>query len=461
MCGIIGIKGKANAAKELFMGLLALQHRGQDSCGITTYKEERFYQKKGNGLVERILNQKEIERLKGDVGIGHVRYPTIGSGDIEDAQPFYTNSPYGITMVHNGNIVNYFELRKKLGKKRHINSLCDTEIILNIFADNLDRNPFRAARAVMDEVNGSYSVVTYIASIGLFAFRDPHAIRPICFGEKNGGYIFASESIALDVLGYNVIRDLAPGEGILINDNGRVESKIIKKGVPKHCIFEYIYFSRPESILDGLSVYEARLNLGRELAKEVHKRGFLPDTIVPIPDTARPASISLAEALGVPYREGLIKNRYVLRTFIMPREEERIRYLRYKLNPIRRELEGKKILLIDDSIVRGNTSREIISIVRRMNPKRVCFASSAPPIRHPCFYGIDIQTRRELVARNRSIEEIRKFIKADGLVYQTLEGLERAIGKKNFCSACFDGEYPTEIRGKDVMELEEEREKNF
>jgi len=456
MCGIIGIKGQ-RVAKEIFVGLLALQHRGQNSAGISTYDGERFYTKKGNGLASQVLSGDSLTRLRGGEGIGHVRYPTIGSGDEEDAQPFLTNSPFGIVMAHNGNVVNYFELRNVLGEKRHLNSFCDLEVLLNIFADNLKRDPFEAAGAIMEITNGAYSVVSIIAGIGLFAFRDPQAIKPLIFGRKGRHYMFVSESVVLQILGYNVIKDLAPGEGILVDEQGKVTQRILKEGTPSHCIFEYIYFARPESIIDGISVYQARLALGIELAKEIKKKEIRPDVVVPIPDTSRPQAIAVAEELKVPYREGLIKNRYILRTFIMSTEEERIRYIRYKLNPVINELKGKKVLLIDDSIVRGNTSRQIVQVVKTAGPKEIYFASSAPPIRNPCFYGIDMQTRSELIARKKKEEEIRALLKVDALVYQTLDGLKTAIGEKGFCRACFDGNYPTKIKEEEAMEIEKER----
>ena len=459
MCGIIGIKGNDEVAKELFVGLMALQHRGQNSAGINTYDGERFYSKKGNGLVSHVLTGNSLKRLRGTIGIGHVRYPTIGRGDEEDAQPFLTTSPVGISVVHNGNIVNYFELRRSLGEKRYLNSFCDTEVILNIFADNFTNDPFEAGRVIMDKTNGAYSILAVVSGVGLFAFRDPNAIRPFVFGRKGENYIFTSESVVLQILGYNIIKDLAPGEGILVDENGRVTQKMLKKGSPRHCIFEYIYFARPESVLDGLSVYKARLSLGKGLAKEVKRRGIRPDVVVPIPDTSRPTAIALAEEIGVPYREGLIKNRYILRTFIMSTDDERMRHIKYKLNPLIDELKGKKVLLVDDSIVRGTTSRQIVRVVKNAGTKEIYFAISAPPIRNPCYYGIDMQTRSELIAREKNEDEIRDILKVDALIYQTLDGLKEAIGKENFCRACFDGDYPTKIKGKEILEIEEKRKR--
>ncbi len=459
MCGIIGIKGSEDVAKELFVGLLALQHRGQNSAGITTYDGERFYYRKDNGLVSHVLSEDSIRSSKGSIGIGHVRYPTIGAGGGEDAQPFLINSPVGIAMVHNGNIVNYFELRRTLEKRRYLNSFCDVEVMLNIFAERLDKDPFEAACKIMEMANGGYSVLAVVSGIGLFAFRDPYAIRPFIFGRRGDNYIFASESVVLQILDYTVIGDLEPGEGILVDETGKVTRKKIKQGTPRHCIFEYIYFARPESFLDGISVYQARLSLGKELVKEAKKKGLKPDVVVPIPDTSRPTAIALAEELGVPYREGLIKNRYIPRTFIMSTDEERLMQVKYKLNPVINELKDKKVLLVDDSIVRGTTSRQIVKVVRNAGAKEIYFAISAPPIRNPCYYGIDMQTRSELIAREKNVDEIRDILKADALIYQTLDGLTRAIGKDRFCRACFDGDYPTEIRGKDILEIEEKRKR--
>lgn len=399
--------------------------------------------------------------MEGNIGIGHVRYPTIGSGDPEEAQPFYTNSPFGIAIAHNGNVINYQFLKEKLisEKRRHINTSSDVEVILNILADRLEEEPpLDAVKAVMDKVNGSYSCISFIAHKGMLAFRDPHGIKPLILGHRGDDFCLASESIALDALGYEIDRDVHPGEAIFIDMDRRVTTKVIKEDVPRHCIFEYIYFARPDSIMDGLTVYETRLALGRELANQVKKVKLKPDVVIPVPDTARTTALSLAQELGVPYREGLIKNRYIGRTFIMPRDAKRIEQVRYKLNPIKKEIENKGVLLVDDSIVRGTTSKAIVNLVRRVNPKELCFASSCPPLKYPCFYGIDMQTRGEFIARTKSIAEIQQEIGIDKLIYQSLEGMLRAVGNTpSYCIACFNGDYPTRVTEGEMIEIEKER----
>ncbi|MCK4352396.1 amidophosphoribosyltransferase [candidate division WOR-3 bacterium] len=506
MCGVIGIFGERDVASKLWLGLIAIQHRGQDAAGIITYaqhsanKDGRFYLKKGKGTVQSLFNPQDLTRLKGSIGIGHVRYPTIGAGDPEDAQPFYTNTPFGIAIAHNGNVINYESLRKWLVNKRHrhINTKSDVEIILNVLASELETNMwapsiggekpvFEAVKRVMERVTGSYSCISFIANIGLLAFRDPHGIKPLKFGCKveaeastypTGGslstypaegskfnnFCFASESVALDTLGYDEIRDVNPGEAILIDLKGKVISKVIKPPSPRHCIFEYIYFARPDSVLDNVSVYETRLRLGEELAKKIKKSGLKPDVVIPVPDTARATALSLANTLGVPYREGLIKNRYVARTFIMPRDERRLEYVRYKLNPVKQEIQGKKVLLVDDSIVRGTTSKAITSLVRKAGAKKIYFISSCPPLKYPCFYGIDMQTKQDFIAREKSISEIKAQIGVDELIYQSLEGMLRAVGdtevrsaKNSYCTACFTGNYPTQIPVKEIKRIEKER----
>ena len=417
MCGVIGLYEDKEVAQELWLGLISLQHRGQDTAGIVTYEDGRFHLRKGKGTVQSFFTSKDWNILKGKIGIGHVRYPTIGGGDSEDAQPFYTNSPFGIAMAHNGNVINYQELKELLvrERRRHINTSNDVEIILNLLASELGRarqssllqnganTIFEAVKRVMEMVNGSYSCVCFIAGQGLLAFRDPHGIKPLKFGWKGKNFCFASESVALDTLGYREMRDVEPGEAVFINLNREVSSKVIKKLAPRHCIFEYIYFARPDSIIDGVWVYEARFRLGEELARRVKAHRIKPDVVMPVPDTARTTALSLAQTLGVPYREGLIKNRYIGRTFIMPRDSRKI--VQQKLNPVRCEIEGKRILLVDDSIVRGSTSRAIISLVREAGARAIYFASSSAPLKYPCFYGIDMQTRQEFV------QEIRVLMK--------------------------------------------------
>jgi amidophosphoribosyltransferase len=483
MCGILGICGSGNIVSELYHGLGALQHRGQDSAGIIT-SDRQFHLKKGNGLVQNIFNTKNLGRLNGKVGIAHVRYPTIGGGDAEDAQPFYINAPFGIAMAHNGNVTNYSELKESLEKESfyHLNSRCDIEIILNIFAEELARSNlrkfspvdvFKSVSAVFKRVEGSYSVVGIIADKGLFAFRDPHGIKPLVFGKKGDDYAFASESVALDILGYKFERDVAPGEVIFVQEQEpffkaqrQLFSKQIAKKTHTPCIFEWVYFARPDSIIDGINVYEARLRLGEELSKTVLKKNIKADVVVPVPDSAKPAATAMASILGLPYREGLVKNRYIGRTFIMPFQEAREVSVRQKLNPIKTEIRNKKVLLVDDSIVRGTTSREIINLVRNAGAKEVYLAVTCPPLRYPCVYGIDMQTKKEFIARNKNEDRISEEIGSDKLIYQTLDGLIKAVSKKTtikssdknkFCTACFTGIYPTKIDERMFREMEQDR----
>uniref|UniRef100_A0A7V3ZTP7 Amidophosphoribosyltransferase n=1 Tax=candidate division WOR-3 bacterium TaxID=2052148 RepID=A0A7V3ZTP7_UNCW3 len=471
MCGVIGIYSNRDCVYEIYEGLLALQHRGQDSAGIITY-DGMFHLKKGNGLVTAVFNEKNIARLKGNIGLGHVRYPTIGFGSLEDAQPFCINYPFGLAMAHNGNVTNYYQLREELEKKfkRKLSSYSDVEVILNIFGVALEKHIrnknifwslWQATKEVFKYVKGSYSVVGIIADYGIFAFRDPLGIKPLCFGKKNDSYIFASESVALDMLDYELVRDVYPGELIFIDKEKKVHFKRIKKTNSYPCIFEYVYFARPDSIIDGIGVYEARLRLGEELGKECLKAGLKPDVVIPVPDTARAAAARVSEIFNVPLREGLIKNRYIPRTFIMPTQKERELKVKQKLNPIKSEIENKKVLVVDDSIVRGTTSKEIVNLLRKAKAKEVYLAITCPPLRFPCVYGIDMMTRGEFIAKKYSEEKIREIIGADKLVYQTIEGLLRGVGsgKKNFCTACFTGIYPTKIKKKELEKLEKERMK--
>jgi len=487
MCGILGVCGSGNIVGELYNGLGALQHRGQDAAGIITF-DQRFHLKKGNGLVQNIFNHKNTARLNGNMGIGHTRYPTIGGGDAEDAQPFYINVPLGIAMAHNGNVTNYTELKNSLEKNSfyHLNSRCDVEAILNVFSNELAGKNlrkfspelvFQAVHNVFKKVRGSYSVVGIIANKGMFAFRDPQGIKPMVFGRRGDNYAFASESVALDILGYQLERDVAPGEVIFIQEQEpffkaqrQFFSKRLIKKTHTPCIFEWIYFARPDSIIDDINVYEARLRLGEELTKEIIKRNIKADVVVPVPDSAKPAATAIAEKLGLPNREGLVKNRYIGRTFIMPLQETRENTVRQKLNPIRSEIKGKKVLLVDDSIVRGTTSRGIINLVKNAGAKEVYLAVTCPPLRYPCVYGIDMQTKNEFIARNKNEEKIAKEIGADKLIYQTLNGLIKAVSirkftsvigndKNKYCTACFNGMYPTKISDSIFREIEQDRRK--
>jgi len=457
MCGIIGITGDERAIDKIYPGLLALQHRGQDAAGTATF-ESGFHLKKGNGLVLSVFNAKNIERLNGNTGIGHVRYPTVGSGSAEDAQPFIITTPYGIALAHNGNLVNFFDLKKDLidNELRYLNSNCDAEVILNILSVELGKmnlkrltpeKLFAALGHVYRKLIGSYAVVSIIANKGLLAFRDKNGIKPLVMGRNGRSYCFASESVALDLLGYKEMTDVLPGQAVFVDSDNECHVRHIERGSKAACIFEYVYFARPDSIIDGIGVYEARLRLGEELGKECLKQGLKPEVVMPIPDTARGAALMVAEVLGVKHREGLIKNRYIYRTFIMPTQAQRIEAVRLKLNPIKKEIAGKDILLVDDSIVRGNTSREIISLVRSVGARKVYYALYSPPLRFPCVYGIDMQTKGEFIARDRSIDQIRASVNADSLVYQTVAGLVRGVGEGStgFCTACFTGAYPTAI----------------
>lgn len=472
MCGIIGYIGKERAIDKIYPALMTLQHRGQDSAGAVTY-ENGFHLKKGNGLVTTVFNSKNIERLKGTVGIGHVRYPTVGSGHEEDAQPSIITIPYGIAMAHNGNLVNYFDLRKQLATEdlRYFNSNCDVEVILNLLSVMLMRihlrqlDPdrlFKALARVYKRLIGSYAVVAVIADRGLLAFRDPLGFKPLVFGRNEHGYCFASESVALDLLGYHDMKDIVPGQAIFIDDQQRLYTKQITRVSQKKnaaCIFEYVYFARPDSIIDGIGVYEARLRLGKELGKQIARTGLKPDVVIPVPDTARASAQMVAEVLKVKYREGLIKNRYIHRTFIMPTQADRIEAVRLKLNTIRSEIADQEVLLVDDSIVRGNTSREIIALIRESGARKVYFASYSPPLQFPCVYGIDMQTRGEFIARERTPTQIREQIGADVLFYQTIEGLKKGVGRgaREYCTACFTGRYPTEIPALLMEHIEADR----
>lgn len=477
MCGFIGVIGAEAAARDIYEGLLAIQHRGQDAAGIITY-DGRFHVKKGEGLVRDIFSAANFERLKGGLGIGHVRYPTVGSGGGEDAQPFVVNYPYGVAMAHNGNVANYEDLRADLELRslRHLYSGCDVEVVLNVFANALASAAagefrldvyYEAVRSVYREVRGAYSVVGFLAGRGLFAFRDPHGIKPIAMGRRREGgrdaYAVASESVVLTALGYEVLPWGRPGEAVFVDLDGNVHRRQVAEPDHHPCVFEFVYFARPDSTIDGISVYRARIRMGERLAETFRSTGLAADAVVPVPDSARTAALSMAQALGVPYREGLVKNRYVGRTFLMPSDAERRRSVRHKLNAIEEEFAGKDVLLVDDSIVRGNTSRQIVRLARSAGARRVFFASTAPPIVHPCVYGIDMSTRREFVARGRSPAEIAREIGAEAVVYQELPDLVGAVTEgqshvDRMCTACFSGSYPTgDITPEMLLRIEEER----
>lgn len=480
MCGFLGVVGVEGAVREVYEGLLAIQHRGQDAAGIVTYDGARFHVKKGDGLVRDIFTVANVERLRGPLAVGHVRYPTVGSGGGEDAQPFSVNFPFGIAMAHNGNVANYEDLKGELSREglRILFSGCDVEVILNVFAGALARaagdGRFRlsayhqAVAEVYRSVRGAYSVVGFVAGHGLFAFRDPYGIKPIAFGRKakpGGGfsYAVASESVVLTTLDYELLPWKTPGEALFIGLDGEIDVARISE--PRHhpCVFEFVYFARPDSYLEGVSVYRSRIRMGERLAATFRQEGLSADVVIPVPDSARTAALAMAQSLAIPYREGLVKNRYVGRTFIMANDGERKRSVRQKLNAIEEEFRGKDVLLVDDSIVRGNTSRQIVALARSAGARRVLFASTAPPLVHPCVYGIDMSTRREFLARDRTLPEIAEWIGADAVLYQTLDDLVDAVSGDRpdlprMCTACFSGEYPTgDITPRMLLQIEEER----
>ena len=469
MCGVVGIVHTDGTLvnQEIYDALTILQHRGQDAAGIVTCAGDRFFQRKDNGLVKDVFRTRHMRELIGAMGIGHVRYPTAGTSSSAEAQPFYVNAPYGIVMGHNGNLTNADELREQIWRQdlRHLNTNSDSEVLLNVFAHELLRqntltptpeDVFAAIRRVHRRVRGGYATVGMIAGLGVFAFRDPHGLRPLIVGEREneaGGkdYIVASESVALDSLGYRIVRDVAPGEAVVMTADGQLLFEQCHDS-PQHapCIFEFVYFARPDSIIDGISVYKARLRMGRKLGEKILREWPENDidVVMPIPDTSRTSALQLAETLGKPYREGFIKNRYIGRTFIMPGQQLRKKSVRQKLNPVPLEFEGKNVLLVDDSIVRGTTSGEIVQMARDAGARKVYFASAAPPVRYPYVYGIDMPAASELIASNKTVEEIAEFIGADRLIYQDLDDLVEAVRAGNpvvpcFDTSCFSGEYVT------------------
>jgi amidophosphoribosyltransferase len=468
MCGIVGIVAHTPVNQLLYDGLLLLQHRGQDAAGIVTTAGPVFHMFKGPGLVQNVFRTRNMRELCGNAGIGHCRYPTAGSAfsDLE-SQPFYVNSPFGITLGHNGNLTNSEALKRELWEQdfRHVNTNSDSEVLLNVLALELERaaqharlDPdaiFRAVVGVHKRCRGAYAVVAMIAGYGLLAFRDPFGIRPLIVGhaEALGGteHIVASESVAVEALGFKVLRDVAPGEAVFVDLTGRMHARQCADN-PRlsPCIFEFVYLARPDSIIDGTLVYEARINMGSALARKI--RGMPQaqdiDVVIPIPDSSRPSALQLANELGIKYREGFIKNRYIGRTFIMPGQAIRRKSVRQKLNPIGMEFADKVVLLVDDSIVRGTTSREIVQMAREAGARKVYFASASPPVRFPNVYGIDMPTPRELVATGRTEAEIAGEIGADLLIYQDLEALKEAVRNTNprlseFEASCFDGKYVT------------------
>src|SRR5580700_1188722 len=466
MCGIVGIVGTTPINQRLYDALTVLQHRGQDAAGIMTAHEGRLCSRKGAGLVRDVFEQQHMLALQGNEGIGHVRYPTAGCDSVSEAQPFYVNAPYGICLAHNGNLTNAAELAEVLIRedRRHLNSESDSEVLLNVFASELQRvgtprmtpaDIFAAASAVYRRCRGGYAVVAMVIGHGILGFRDPNGIRPLVLGSRRTPrgteYMLASESVALDMLSFELVRDVAPGEAVFIDEQGRMHSQQCIATV-RHtpCIFEYVYFARPDSIIDNISVYRARMRMGERLAAKIMREhpNHDIDVVIPIPDTSRTSALQMAQLLGIKYREGFNKNRYIGRTFIMPGQEQRERSVRRKLNAIELEFRGKNVLLVDDSIVRGTTSAQIIDLAREAGAKKVYFASAAPPVRFPNVYGIDMPAANELVASERTVEEVASLIGADWLIYQDLEDLVAACRHddariEEFDTSCFSGEYVT------------------
>jgi amidophosphoribosyltransferase len=475
MCGIAGIVSSDDVNQELYEALTVLQHRGQDAAGIVTCERDRFNLRKDSGLVRDVFHTRHMLNLRGRMGIAHVRYPTAGCTSTAEAQPFYVNSPYGISLAHNGNLTNAELLKEELfaQDQRHINTDSDSEVLLNVFAHELQElgklrvgpeDVFRAVAAVHQRCRGAYSVVAMITGFGIIAFRDPYGIRPLVFGARETAtgtdYMIASESVALDVLGFKLIRDVQPGEAVVIEKNGRLHTRQCAESVlHSPCIFEFVYFARPDSIIDNISVYKARLRMGDKLAEKILR--LRPDhdidVVIPIPDTSRTSALQLANKLGVKYREGFIKNRYIGRTFIMPGQQLRKKSVRQKLNAIDLEFKDKNVLLVDDSIVRGTTSTQIIQMARDAGARKVYFASASPPVRYPNVYGIDMPAAHELIAHGRSEQEVQDELGADWLIYQDLTDLIAAVQKGNpsisrFDTSCFDSDYVTGDINQDYLD---------
>ena len=480
MCGIVGVISTSPVNQLIYDALLLLQHRGQDAAGIATQLDRKFFMHKAKGMVRDVFRTRNMRALPGNAGLGQVRYPTAGNAfSEEEAQPFYVNAPFGIVMVHNGNLTNAQALRAELFSidHRHTNTESDSEVLLNVFAHELEMasrgvplqpdDVFAAVQAVHKRIRGSYAVIALIAGHGMVAFRDPYGIRPLAMGRSGDGtWMVASESVALEGTGHQFERNVEPGEALFITLDGQVHARQCAQQPSLHpCIFEFVYLARPDSVLDGISVYQARLNLGETLAKRVIST--VPpneiDVVIPIPESSRPSAMQLAQLLGIPYREGFVKNRYVGRTFIMPGQAVRKKSVRQKLNVIGSEFKGRNVLLVDDSIVRGTTSREIVQMAREAGARKVYMASAAPPVRYPNVYGIDMPTSSELVAHGRTLDEVRQIIGCDALIYQDVEAMKKAIGSLNprlsgFDASCFDGVYVTgDVSPEQIQQLNEGR----
>ncbi len=471
MCGIIGVVGNGNAASEIVNGMTTLQHRGQDSAGAVTF-DGNFHIRKGAGQVSTVFSEQDMLALKGNCGLGHVRYSTMGSTDAVDAQPIAVNYPFGLAMVHNGNVVNFNQLRRKLYEDHHrlLDTSNDVALILYSFATQLERKDlkhlsvndiFDTVEAVQDIVKGAYSAISIIANHGFLAFTDPYGIRPIVLGrkytDKGVVYAFASESTTFDYLGYEMMRDLKPGEMVFIDNNKKIHSRIGKTKKQAFCVFEYIYFAREDTVIHDRLVATERVNMGRMLAEKFKKTGLKPDIVIDVPNSAYFFASGLAEALDVPYRRGLSKNPHMGRSFITPNQEQRVKMVKQKLNPIRDIVKDKKIAVVDDSIVRGTTSKRIVELLRKYGAKEVYFVSASPPIKHPCIYGIDMSVKKEILASHYEVEEISKYIGADAVIYQSLDDLKEMYKDLSICHACFSGEYPTGVSKEILLEIENEK----
>ncbi|HEX4154014.1 MAG TPA: amidophosphoribosyltransferase [Acidobacteriaceae bacterium] len=485
MCGIVGVFGHQPVGQIIYDSLSMLQHRGQDAAGIATFFEDRFYLHKGNGLITDVFDATSMARLLGNAGIGHVRYPTAGCGSVAEAQPFYVNSPYGIVFAHNGNLTNVADIVEGVFQKdlRHLNTTSDSEVMLNVFAHALSRRAaakptpedvFAAVEEVHRRCHGGYSVVAMIAGVGMLGFRDLHGIRPLVYGSRGRDlvwgqskeYMIASESVAFQVNGFKLERDLEPGEAIFIDINGDLHTHTSELAHGKSpCLFEYVYLARPDSVLDGASVYQCRINMGVKLAEKIRRewKDIPLDVVIPIPSTSRTAALEIANRLNLPYREGFVRNRYVGRTFIMPGQAMRKHSIRRKLNPIPQEFAGKSVLLVDDSIVRGTTIREIVAMCRELGAKRVYVCSAAPPVIYPNVYGIDMPARSELIASGKSNAQLAEDIGADGVLFQSLEDLKSSITEvapclTHFEASIFDGTYVTgDVSATYLEKLEKQR----
>ncbi|OGA15269.1 MAG: amidophosphoribosyltransferase [Betaproteobacteria bacterium RIFCSPLOWO2_02_FULL_63_19] len=484
MCGIIGVVAKTPVNQLLYDGLLLLQHRGQDAAGIVTAEGKTFHMHKGPGYVRDVFHTRNMRNLAGEVGIAHCRYPTAGSAfNSAEAQPFYVNSPFGVVLGHNGNLTNSEALKEEMFRQdlRHINTNSDSEVLLNVLAHELELAAkgakldadtiFTAVSNVHRRCRGAYAVVAMISGFGLLAFRDPYGIRPLVFGTNTSPdgpeYVVASESVVIAAMGFELVRDVAPGEAILVSERGEFYSRqCAVRTMLSPCIFEYVYLARPDSVIDGVSVYETRLNMGQQLADKIKRTmsGLEIDVVVPVPDTSRPSALELAKGLGVSFREGFVRNRYVGRTFIMPGQTIRRKSVRQKLNVMAMEFRGKNVLIVDDSIVRGTTSREIVTMAREAGANKVYFASAAPPVRYPNVYGIDMPTRSELIATNRTVDEIACEIGADAVIYQEMDALKQSVRSANpklvhFETSCFDGNYITgDVTSEYLASVEKERD---